>query len=144
MKRILTLASLLLVAAILLCACGKEPYSELTQDMTNAPDPTIVGFWYDVVQTNTQMDDVWEYRADGTLYLHQIDKEGVIRTSIEGTYSIEDGKLIQKLPQATLTYISYEVISDSLAVKEYAKDANGKTFVKDSAFARYTNTVYKR
>ena len=135
MKRsILCLSALLLAAVMLLCACGKQPYSELTQDMTNAPDAALVGFWYDPVQTSQSMDDVWEYRADGTLYLHQIDAEGVIKKSIEGTYKVEGAKLITVLSGYTLTYDSYEIISDSLVLADHGVE---------SAFAKYTKTVYK-
>ena len=134
MKRLLTLASLLLAAAIL-CACGVQPYSELTQDMTNAPDPALVGFWSDPVQTSTSMDDVWEYRADGTLYLHQIDKDGVIKKSIDGTYRVEGAKLITVISGYTLTYDGYEIVSDTLLLSDHGVE---------SAFPKYTKTVYKR
>ena len=135
MKRILTLTALLLALLIFACSCGKEPYSELLQDMSVAKDPTIVGFWYDPIQPSKSMDDVWEYRADGTLYLHQIDSEGVIKKSIKGSYKIEGAKLINSLENlATLTYDSYEIISDSLVLSDHGKE---------SAFAKYTKTVYK-
>ena len=135
MKRIIALVLTLTALLCVMCSCGQEPYSELLQDMTKAEDPTVVGFWYDPIQTSKTMDDVWEYRADGTLYLHQIDSEGVIKKSIKGSYKIEGAKLILTLDNmATLTYDSYEIISDSLVLSDHGKE---------SAFAKYTKTVYK-
>lgn len=136
MKKYIKTALVCLSVLLMVCmtSCGIQPYSEVTQDMSKAPDPQIVGFWLDPVQTSKGYDDVWEYRADGKLYLHQIDKDGVIYKSIDGSYAINGAKLSVKIMDYTLNYDSYEVISDSLVLSDHGVE---------SAFAKYTKTVYK-
>ena len=135
MKILMRTASVCLSILLVLftVSCGAQPYSEVTQDMSKAPDPAIVGFWVDPVQTSKSFDDVWEYRADGKLYLHQIDKEGRIQQSIDGSYEIKGAKLSVKIMDYTLNYDSYEIISDSLVLSDHGVE---------SAFAKYTKTVY--
>ncbi len=136
MKKVLKAALLFMCAVLLMSAvsCGKKPYNEVTENMDKAQDPSIVGFWLDPVKTSKNYDDVWEYRADGSLYFHQIDENGNIKNTIDGSYKIEGSKLVVTLATYALTYDSYEIVTGSLVLRDHGTE---------SAYARYEKTIYK-
>ena len=58
-----------------------------------------------------------------------------IKKSIDGTYRVEGAKLITVISGYTLTYDGYEIVSDTLLLSDHGVE---------SAFPKYTKTVYKR
>jgi uncharacterized protein (TIGR03066 family) len=136
MRKMIKFAALALciLLAFALASCGKQPYAPSTENIEKADDPSIIGFWLDSVKTSKNFDDVWEFRVDGSLSLHQIDEDGNVSKSIEGSYKIEGAKLLITLGGHTLTYDSYEIITDSLVLRDHGTE---------TAFAKYTKTVYK-
>ena len=102
-------------------SCGQKP-AETTQDLSQAQDPTIVGYWKDPISTNANNDDVWCFNADGTYSLYQVDKNGNIKNAIDGTYTISGDSLTVVMAGHSLKYDTYKVSAEAITLTDHGTE----------------------
>lgn len=135
MKKYLSISALCLCAVLMLCfvSCGKNA-PETTQDLTNAPDPSIVGYWKDPVSTNPSFTDVWCFNADGTYYLYQVAKDGTVKGSIDGTYTISGESMTVVMAGHSLVYDTYKVSAEAITLTDHGTE---------TVLSKYTGEIKK-
>ena len=123
MKRTLRIIALTLCALTLIftVSCGQKD-AQTTQDLSQAQDPTIVGYWKDPVSTNPANSDVWCFNADGTYSLYQVDKDGNVKNAIDGTYTISGDSLTVVMAGHSLKYDTYKVSAEAITLTDHGTE----------------------
>ena len=126
MKRTFRAVALIMAVLMMMCmaSCGVQQTTTAaeTEDLSNAPDPTIVGYWKDPVSTSASLSDVWAFHADGTYHLYQVASNGDVRNSIDGTYSISGNSITVVMAGYTLKYDTYTVTEDKMTLTDHGTE----------------------
>lgn len=135
MKRNLRVLALCLCAVLMISvvACGKKAV-DTAQDITNAPDPAIVGYWKDPISTNPSFSDVWCFNADGTYHLYQVASDGTIKGDIEGTYAISGDSITVVMAGHSLKYDTYKVTDEAITLTDHGSE---------TVLSKYTGNIKK-
>ena len=135
MKRTLRIIALTLCALTLIftVSCGQKD-AQTTQDLSQAQDPTIVGYWKDPVSTNPANSDVWCFNADGTYSLYQVDKDGNVKNAIDGTYTISGESLVVVMAGHSLKYDTYKVTAEEITLTDHGTE---------TVLSKYTGEIKK-
>lgn len=136
MKRTLRVIALVMCAVMTLClaCCGVKEADNVTEDLSQAPDAELVGYWKDPISTNPKLSDVWAFNADGTYYLYQVAEDGTIKNSIDGAYSVSGDELTVVMAGHSLKYDTYKVAEDTLTLTDHGTE---------TVLTKYTGKVNK-